>query len=80
MKIYMHNTYMKEKITRKDEDLLVTMERKAGHEDPGFRAYKVQCPNCGGSFDAMHQKKCPHCSSEYELVNEDWVISSITKA
>lgn len=35
---------------------------------------RITCPNCGGSFDAVWQKICPHCESEYHMENEGWVI------
>ena len=79
MKIYMHNTYAKERLKRKDEDFIVTIEKDGKPDDLSFSITKVHCPNCGGSFDAMHKKKCPYCGSEYKLVHDDWVISDITR-
>lgn len=46
-------------------------------EPPGFSITSVACPNCGGSFDAVRQKICPHCESEYHMENEGWVIDNM---
>lgn len=46
-------------------------------EPPGFSITSVACPNCGGSFDAVRQKVCPYCGSEYHMENEGWVIDDM---
>lgn len=46
-------------------------------ENFGFSIKKVQCKGCGASFDATRIKHCPHCRSEYELKEDDWVVLSI---
>lgn len=46
----------------------------AGMEPPGFSITSVGCANCGGSFDAVRQKVCPYCGTEYHMENEGWVI------
>lgn len=46
-------------------------------EPPGFSITSVACPNCGGSFDAVRQKVCPYCGSEYHMENEGWVIEDM---
>lgn len=48
-------------------------------EDFGFSIKKVQCKNCGGSFDATRIKHCPYCSDEYELKEDDWVVLNIKR-
>ena len=68
------------RIKRKNERILVRMERKAGTvTDPGFSIHAVSCGNCGGSFDAMHVKNCPYCGREYHAAEADWVITEIRK-
>ncbi len=42
-----------------------------------FSITKIQCPSCGGSFDAFRSKICPFCGSEYKQENNDWVIYEI---
>ncbi len=46
-------------------------------EPPGFSITSVECPNCGGSFDAVRQKTCPYCGGEYHMENEGWVIDDM---
>ena len=68
------------RVTRKNERILVRMERKADTvTDPGFSIHAVNCKSCGGSFDAMHVKNCPYCGSEYRAADADWVITEIRK-
>ena len=80
VKAFLSNTYAKDRIYHKDENYLLTVERENGSRtDPGFDLLKIQCPNCGGTFDALHEKCCPHCGSPYDLVHDDWVIREIRK-
>ncbi|MBQ6559272.1 MAG: hypothetical protein IJL85_00390 [Erysipelotrichaceae bacterium] len=80
VKAFLSNTYDKDRIYHRDENYLLTVERENGsHTDPGFDLLTIQCPNCGGSFDALHEKNCPHCGSSYDLVHDDWVIREIRK-
>lgn len=44
-----------------------------------FSIQRLQCKNCGASFDATKQKHCPNCDSVYHLENEDWVITDVKK-
>lgn len=46
-------------------------------EAPGFSITSVQCESCGGSFDAVRQRKCPYCGSEYHMEKEGWVIEDM---
>ncbi|MGN0438408.1 MAG: hypothetical protein ACI4F4_07780, partial [Lachnospiraceae bacterium] len=46
-------------------------------EPPGFSITSVVCPNCGGSFDAVRQNRCPYCDNEYHMEDEGWVIDEI---
>lgn len=34
--------------------------------DRSFSIAKVQCSNCGGSFDARKEKCCPYCDQPYD--------------
>ncbi len=43
----------------------------------GFSMRAVSCPSCGASFDAHNVKACPYCHTEYELEENDWVVTSI---
>lgn len=46
-------------------------------EPPGFSITSVGCANCGGSFDAVRQKNCPYCGTEYHMENAGWVINKM---
>ena len=43
-------------------------------ENYGFSIRKVQCRDCGGSFDAVRIRYCPYCGREYDLKEDDWVV------
>ncbi len=47
--------------------------------DYGFSIHKIQCKNCGSSFDAAREKHCPFCKSEYNLSDYDWVVKNFKK-
>lgn len=47
--------------------------------DYGFSIHKIECKNCGGSFDATREKHCPFCQSGYNLPDYDWVIKEFKK-
>ncbi len=77
---YLSDTYVKKTVREKDEKIAFVLEKEAdGHADPGFSIHKVSCLNCGGTFDAMHQRNCPYCSSPYDLKKKDWIIKEMRK-
>ena len=41
--------------------------------------HKIECKNCGSSFDAAREKHCPFCKSEYDISDYDWVIKEFRK-
>lgn len=45
--------------------------------DLHFSVQRIQCKNCGGSFNALRQKNCPYCGTEYKVLDEDWVVTKI---
>ena len=47
--------------------------------DMGFSMTKIQCPTCGGSFNAVQNKLCPHCGNAYDIESQDWVLVSIER-
>ena len=84
LRAFMTDTYARgdkgDKIKLKDETFEVECERKSeGNFDLGFTVHAVKCRTCQGSFDAMHRKACPYCGKEYDLAEDDWVISSIVR-
>lgn len=46
-------------------------------EPPGFSITSVNCHSCGGSFDAVRQRNCPYCGSEYHMEDEGWVVEDM---
>lgn len=49
----------------------------AEREAPGFSITSVSCTGCGGSFDAVRQRVCPYCHTEYHMENKGWVIEGM---
>ena len=76
---FMTNTYESGgKIIEKDETVRLTMKRRTGGKlDYHFSIKKLQCINCGGSFDATKNRICPYCGSPYQLEDMDWIVTSI---
>lgn len=56
----------------------ITMQvcRELGPEEP-MALHRVQCPACGGSFDAARLKCCPYCDSPYDRAKSTWVAESV---
>lgn len=66
------------KVKKSGDCIDVTFRRNiAKPEAPGFSITSVSCPGCGGSFDAVRQKKCPYCGNEYHMDEESWVIEEM---
>lgn len=66
------------KVKKSGDCIDVTFRRNvAKQEAPGFSITSVSCPGCGGSFDAVRQKKCPYCGREYHMEEESWVIEQM---
>lgn len=81
VKVFMNDLRYDGKLRRRDENYVISMERDTDTgRDPGFNLTKVNCRNCGASFDALHQKNCPYCGTKYRLAYDDWMITSIEKA
>ncbi len=81
LEFFLENFYMKDgRLRRRNERLFVDVERSAAAvSDPGYTVSAVQCPGCGASFDAMHEKECPYCGNRYRLDENDWLITGIRK-
>lgn len=47
--------------------------------DLHFSIHSIQCGGCGGSFDAVRHRTCPHCGRPYELQDLDWMVQNIRK-
>lgn len=80
LEVFTDNTYAQKRLKRRKEQILVRMERSANAvTDTGFSIHAVRCGNCGGSFDALHERNCPYCGNEYHAADSDWVITEIRK-
>ncbi|MBQ8117918.1 MAG: hypothetical protein IJ794_14055 [Lachnospiraceae bacterium] len=70
--------YRKGKIVRKADKYKMRLRKRIkGQTDFGFSFAAVNCPSCGGSFDARNVKACPYCDNEYLHEENDWVITEI---
>lgn len=66
------------KIKKSGDCIDVTFKKNmAKQEAPGFSITSVSCKGCGGSFDAVRQRKCPYCGKEYQMEDESWVIEKM---
>ena len=66
------------KIKVKDDRILMTMRHNAEFKvKDTFVFSAVVCPNCGGSFNVLKEKHCPHCHSRFESSREDWEVTSV---
>ncbi len=81
LKAFMDDLHYDGKVRRRDEEYIICTEKDiSAQTDPGFSLCSVSCKSCGASFDALHMRCCPYCSSPYLLVHDDWMITSIQKA
>lgn len=68
------------KLRQKDEKIQISMYHNAAFPvDEAFSIIKVQCPNCGGSFDAGKEKNCPYCGQPYDAGINDWIVTKISR-
>lgn len=47
--------------------------------DMNFSMTKIQCPSCGGNFNAIQNKYCPYCGKEYNIESQDWVLVELSR-
>lgn len=79
MNVLLRNTYfVNNKIKVKDEKIVLQVAKKVSAPTyAGFSIKKIECKNCGGSFDGSHQRICPFCQNVYDMKEESWVITKI---
>lgn len=79
--LYLTNTYNDGRnIKYKDETMRLTMYHNTKFEvDPVFSIQKVQCFECGASFDATKNNRCPFCGADYSAEYKDWVATNLVK-
>ncbi len=79
--VFLDNLYDNgEKIYQRRNKYTIQVKRDLSHPiDMHFSIQRLQCKNCGASFDATKEKHCPSCGSAYHLDYEDWVVTRIEK-
>ena len=79
--VYMTNYhYDGNKIKRSDDVIAVKLSRNIKKDiDLNFSIKAIQCPNCGGSFDASKHAICPYCDTKFDIRDEDWFVTAIKK-
>lgn len=69
-----------EKIYQRRNKYIIQVKRNLSRPiNMHFSIQRLQCKNCGASFDATKEKHCPSCGSAYHLEYEDWVVTQIKK-
>lgn len=81
LQLYLTNTYDNgKKMKEKDEVIYLILHHNAEFKvNPDFSIKKVECPGCGGSFDATRYGKCPYCDCKYDVTRDDWIVKQIWK-
>ncbi len=81
LNVYMTDIYYQEdKLVRKSDLFQIGLCRNINKPvDYGFTIKQVNCKKCGASFDAAREKFCPYCKSQYNLRDDDWVITFVKK-
>ena len=76
---YLENLYDNNgRIDTKKETIRVELRRNIRKPiDINFSIERIQCKNCGASFNAAKTRNCPHCGSRYEVGDDDWVITKL---
>lgn len=79
--VFLDNLYDNgEKIYQKRNKYRIQLKRNLSRPiDMHFSIRRLQCKNCGASFDATKEKHCPSCDSAYDLEYEDWIVTGIKK-
>ena len=47
--------------------------------DMQFSMAKIQCASCGSSFNAIQNKYCPYCGTEYNIESQDWILTDLSR-
>lgn len=81
VEVFVQNTcIVRNKIKQKNQSFILKLVKNVKKPTSlGFSIKEVECPNCGASFDATHEKHCPYCSTPYNLAEDDWVVLSFRR-
>lgn len=63
--------------SRKEKYRAVFIRRTDIPIDMRFSMTKIQCPTCGGSFNAVQNRICPFCGRSYDIESQDWILSKL---
>ncbi len=79
VRVHLDNLYQRGKrISRRRDVFTVCLSKNiAKPVNLHFSIRKIQCESCHTSFDATKTRCCPSCGREYDLAQEDWIITSI---
>lgn len=79
--VYMEDIYDNGKRIFEKRDTLRMYLRKNIRKpiDYNFSIERIQCKNCGSSFNAAMQRDCPNCRTKYEIGDDDWAVLKIVK-
>lgn len=79
--VFVDNLYDNgEKIYQRRNKYSIQVKRNLSHPiNMHFSIQRLQCKNCGASFDATKAKHCPSCGSTCHMENEDWVVTEIKR-
>lgn len=78
--VYLENLYDEgNRIYLKKDKVRVELRRNIRRPvNIHFSIERIQCKNCGSSFNAVRMRNCPHCGTMYEIGDDDWVITKIS--
>lgn len=79
--IYMEDIYDRgNRIFEKRDTIRMYLQKSIRKPiDYNFSIERIQCKNCGGSFNAAMRRACPNCGSRYEIGDDDWVVLKVVK-
>lgn len=79
--IYVKSIYdSSNRVKKEQEKFMATLSRDISKPvKMEFSYSKINCPSCGGVFDAYESKNCPFCSTTYQFQDEEWFVQDFTK-
>ena len=81
LRVYVISTYCNSRgISERNETYKLHVCKNISQPDDfGFSIREYQCRNCGASFDAAKERRCPYCDSDYHLKENDWVVLELKR-
>lgn len=79
--VYMEDIYDKgSRIALKRDTVRMYLQKNIRKPiDYNFSIERIQCKNCGSSFNAALRRTCPNCGSRYEIGDDDWTVLKVVK-